>query len=128
MVVLTSKGYVDLPGVDLEQFGVVESGHLSRKGKNKMPPTEAKKRWERENTTMIHIKLNHNTDKDLLAFFETLDNRAGFIKQLCRDYLKEHQTATEAQPAQEEEDDDDWLEEYMNAISPNHPDNIKKIN
>ena len=102
MVVLTPKGYVDLPGVDLEQFGVVQSGHLSRKGKNKMPPTEAKKRWERENTTMIHIKLNHNTDKDLLAFFETLDNRAGFIKQLCRDYLKEHQPTTEAQPAEEE--------------------------
>jgi hypothetical protein len=102
MVVLTSKGYVDLPGVDLEQFGVVQSEHLSRKGKSKkMPDSEAKKKWIRENTTMIHIKLNHNTDKDLLAFFETLDNRAGFIKQLCRDYLKEHQTATEAQPAEE---------------------------
>lgn len=111
MVVLTSKGYVDVPGVDLEQFGVVQSGHLSRKGKNKMPPTEAKKRWERENTTMIHIKLNHNTDKDLLAFFETLDNRAGFIKQLCRDYLKNHQTTTEAQPAEEEKPavDYSWL-------------------
>lgn len=107
MVVLTSKGY----GVDLEQFGVVQSEHLSRKGKNKMPPTEAKKRWERENTTMIHIKLNHNTDKDLLAFFETLDNRAGFIKQLCRDYLKEHQPTTEAQPAEEEKPavDYSWL-------------------
>ena len=67
-----------------------------------MPDSEAKKKWIRENTTMIHIKLNHNTDKDLLAFFETLDNRAGFIKQLCRDYLKEHQTTTEAQPTKEE--------------------------
>ena len=102
MVVLTSRGYVDLPGVDLEQFGVVQSEHPIRKGKRKMPDSEAKKKWIRENTTMIHIKLNHNTDKDLLAFFETLDNRAGFIKQLCRDYLKEHQTTTEAQPAEEE--------------------------
>ena len=27
----------------------------------------------------------------------------------------------------EEEDDEDWLEMYMNAISPNHPDNAKKV-
>ena len=102
MTILTPKGNVNIPSVDLEQFGVVQSGHLSRKGsRKKMPDSEAKKRWIKENTTMIHIKLNHNTDKDLLAFFDTLDNRAGFIKQLCRDYLKEHQP-TEAHSTKEE--------------------------
>ena len=70
---------------------VVKSEHLSKKGAKRMPDSEAKKKWTRENTTMIHIKLNHNTDKDLLEFFETVDNRAGFIKGLVREYIKEHQ-------------------------------------
>jgi len=86
--------------VDSISSSVVKSEHLSAKGAKRMPDSEAKKRWIKENTTMIHIKLNHNTDQDLLEFFETLDNRAGFIKQLVRDYLKTRSES--AQPTEEE--------------------------
>ena len=100
MVVLTSKGYVDVPGVDLEQFGVVKSGHLSRKGKNKkMPDSEAKARWQKENMLLIGLKLHRVKDADIIEYLNAQGkDKQKAIKKAIRAYM----THTEAQPAEEE--------------------------
>jgi uncharacterized protein (DUF4415 family) len=98
MVVLTSKGYVDVPGVDLEQFGVVKSGHLSRKGKDKkMPDSEAKTRWQKENMKLIGLKLHRTKDADIIEYLESKGaDKQKTIKAAIRSYM------TEAQPTEEE--------------------------
>lgn len=94
-----------------------------------MPLSEAQRKaqynWQKKGTVMIAARLQRKADADIIAFLEDKPN-ATIIKAALREYMENHSSA--AQPAGEEEDDDDWLEEYMNAISPNHPDNVKKNN
>ena len=96
-----------------------------------MPDSPAKKKWLKDNSKAISFRLMLKGDADIIAFLEDKPN-ATIIKAALREYMKNHSSvssaSSEAQPAEEEEGDDDWLEEYMNAISPNHPDNVKKTN
>ena len=110
MVVLTSKGYVDRSGVDLEQFGVVESGHLSRKGKEKkMPDSEAKARWQKENMLLIGLKLHRVKDADIIEYLNAQGkDKQKAIKKAIRAYM----TPPEAQPAQEETEEFDLPIDY----------------
>lgn len=48
---------------------------------------EAVKRYDRENTTALHIKLNKNTDADLIAFLSACDNKQGAVKAALREYM-----------------------------------------
>ena len=48
-----------------------------------MPDSEAKKTWIKENTTFIGLKLNHNTDADLLEALQG-KQKATEIKKLMR--------------------------------------------
>ena len=90
-----------------------------------MAEYESKKRWKAENTKNLVVNINRNTDKEIFDWLEGLNEPYGkLIKAAIKEYIANHSSA--AQLAEEEEDDDDWLEEYMNAISPNHPDNVKK--
>ena len=50
-----------------------------------MTDSEAKRRWVKENTIMLGIKLNRNTDADIIEKLEETYNRQGYIKQLIRD-------------------------------------------
>ena len=43
-----------------------------------------KENWDKENTTQIKIKLNNNTDRDILALLEKTDNKQGTIKDAVR--------------------------------------------
>lgn len=45
---------------------------------------KANARFDKKNTKMIVVKLNKNTDKDILDLLESVDNTQGFIKQLLR--------------------------------------------
>lgn len=45
---------------------------------------ERQMRYDAKNTRMIRVKLNLNTDKDILAKIDSLDNIAGYIKELIR--------------------------------------------
>ena len=62
--------------------------------------TEAQKRaikkYDKENTVQYHLKLNKNTDRDIIDFLNTLPpgsgGKQGFIKQLIRDYIAETET------------------------------------
>ena len=56
-----------------------------------MPMTTAQKDWERKHTRTIGIKLNRNTDADILAKIESMNSYASYIKNLIRaDIAKEN--------------------------------------
>lgn len=50
--------------------------------------TEAQKRatmaYDAKNTKQVKIKLNYNTDQDIIDKLESVDNKQGYIKQLIR--------------------------------------------
>ena len=62
--------------------------------------SEAKRKWQKENTVFIGVKLQKSTDADILQFLEG-KQRQTVIKSALREYIQNHQTATEAQPAEE---------------------------
>lgn len=41
-------------------------------------------RYDKENTTRIGMKLNNNTDADILEWLDSLENRQGYLKALIR--------------------------------------------
>ena len=93
-----------------------------------MAEYESKKRWKAENTKNLVVNINRNTDKEIFDWLEGLNEPYGkLVKVAIKEYISKNNPSA-AQPATEDDDDDDWLEEYMNAISPNHPDNVKKNN
>lgn len=53
-----------------------------------MGETEAQKRarlkYESEHTTQIKLKLNRNTDADILEKLNSVPNKQGYIKELIR--------------------------------------------
>lgn len=52
-----------------------------------MDSSKAAYEWDRKNTTMIAMKLQNRTDKDILDLFDSLGNKQGYIKRLIRDDL-----------------------------------------
>lgn len=46
--------------------------------------SEAKKRWDKENTVFVAVKLNRNTDADIIEAIGNPDSKAGRIKELIR--------------------------------------------
>lgn len=57
-----------------------------------MAETEAQKRarekYEAKATVQIKMKLNRNTDSDILAKLDSVPNKQGYIKELIRADLK----------------------------------------
>lgn len=49
-----------------------------------MADSAAKKAWDAANTTRTSLKLNRNTDADIVAALEGAESRAGRIKELLR--------------------------------------------
>ena len=50
-----------------------------------MPDSEAKKMWIAEHTTRIVMKLNNNTDRDILEKLSNVPSKQGYIKTLIRE-------------------------------------------
>ena len=46
---------------------------------------EAIKRYDAENTKQIHLKLNRNTDAEVIRWLEDKENIQGYIKELIRE-------------------------------------------
>ena len=44
----------------------------------------ARKNYEAKTKMTVLLKLNKNTDSDIIGFLETLENKNGFIKDLIR--------------------------------------------
>ncbi len=49
---------------------------------------QANKRYDEKNTKQIKLKLNYNTDSDILERLSEVDNMQGYIKQLIRADIK----------------------------------------
>lgn len=45
---------------------------------------ESKTKWDRENTTVVTMKLNKNTDADILEKLSSVPSKQGYIKELIR--------------------------------------------
>ena len=45
-------------------------------------------KYDKENTKRVFIKLNKNTDKDILDYLESVQNKQGYIKELIRKDMK----------------------------------------
>ena len=45
---------------------------------------ESKTKWDKENTTVVTMKLNNNKDADIIEKLKSVPNRQGYIKQLIR--------------------------------------------
>lgn len=46
------------------------------------------KKYDKENTVFVGLKLNLRTDADIIAQLDDQENKQGYIKQLIRDDMK----------------------------------------
>ena len=58
-----------------------------------MYESEAKRKWQKENTVFIGVKLQKSTDKDILAFLQDKPNQTT-IKLALREYMERHKGDT----------------------------------
>lgn len=49
---------------------------------------KAQKKYDAENTRQVHLKLNRNTDKDVLDKLDEVLSKQGYIKRLIREDLE----------------------------------------
>ena len=63
-----------------------------------MPETEARKKWTKENTVFIGLKLQKTTDREILEFLEGRQNQTEFKKAMY--YYIAHQQEVEAYEAE----------------------------
>lgn len=54
--------------------------------------SEAKKRYDKQHTKQISLKLNKKTDADVLARLGRVGNMQGYIKKLIREDIDEIQS------------------------------------
>lgn len=59
------------------------------RGNKPMPESEAKKKWMKENTTVITVKFMHNTEKELLDYLKA-GKPATILKAALREYMENH--------------------------------------
>ena len=44
--------------------------------------------WQKQNTTSIKIRLNKETDADIIVFMSNKKNKQGYIKELIRKVMR----------------------------------------
>ncbi len=54
-----------------------------------MPESEEKRKWQKENTVFIGVKLQKSTDADILRFLDGKSKQT-MIKLALREYLERH--------------------------------------
>ena len=54
-----------------------------------MPDSEAKKKWMKNNSTMVGVKMMNKKDADILEFLEG-KSKATVIKAALREYIQNH--------------------------------------
>lgn len=59
-----------------------------------MYESEAKRKWQKENTVFIGVKLQKSTDADILAFLQDKPNQTT-IKLALREYMENHKEELE---------------------------------
>ena len=48
----------------------------------------AQKKYDKENTIFIGIKLNKKTDKEIIEIISSQSNKQGFIKKILKEFAK----------------------------------------
>jgi hypothetical protein len=48
------------------------------------PSKKAKNKWDKAHTSFVGLKLNQNTDADIIGILEACGNKQGYIKSLIR--------------------------------------------
>lgn len=60
--------------------------------------SEAKKRWDKENTTKVLLKLNHNRDQEILRYLEKRKENglsyAGAFKEALKEKIEREKEET----------------------------------
>ena len=67
--------------------------HTTR-GARRMPDSEAKKRWMKENTKIISFKVMNKSDADIIEYLKTVPV-ATTIKAALREYIENHKDRPE---------------------------------
>lgn len=49
-----------------------------------MAQPKSKTRWDKENTTVVTMKLNNKQDAEIIAKLESVGNKQGYIKGLIK--------------------------------------------
>lgn len=49
--------------------------------------TIAQKKYDKAHTVGVYVKLNRETDKDIIAWLEKQDNKQGTIKRILREAI-----------------------------------------
>jgi hypothetical protein len=49
-----------------------------------IPDSEAKKKWDKANTQQVIMKLNKNTDRDIITRLDEVPSKQGYVKSLIR--------------------------------------------
>ena len=56
-----------------------------------IPESKAHKEWVKANTTIVTMKLNNNTDSDVLTKLDKVPSKQGYIKTLIRKDIADEQ-------------------------------------
>ena len=64
-------------------------GYTVQRGGDPMPDSEAKKRWIKENSKIVTIKMMNKGDKDIMDYLEDKPT-ATTIKAALREYMQNH--------------------------------------
>lgn len=54
----------------------------------KVKKYEPQERYDRANTVRVAIKLNKNTDADIIEYLEKSGNKQGLVKELIREEIR----------------------------------------
>ena len=73
-----------LPGINHESWRF--SDHVLKE--ENMSQSENSIKYDKTNTKRVYIKLNKNTDKDILDYLDSISNKQGYIKELIRKDMK----------------------------------------
>ena len=50
---------------------------------------KCKAEWKKENTRCINLRFNKESDHDILKKFDSVDNKANYVRELIREDIKE---------------------------------------
>lgn len=63
----------------------------AKRGSKKMPDSEAKKRWAKENMLLIGLKLHRKNDADIIEYLTDHNHEKQMvIKEAIREYIKKN--------------------------------------
>lgn len=78
--------------LNLNNIPMITSGDTFILNGEKFSPVKArnvyKADWDKNHTTQVKLKLNENTDRDIIEYLDSLPNKQGRIKELIRNDIK----------------------------------------